>query len=171
METVKHGRKLFARTVNRPSFGRTIIFCIHLQDAKSILAPAELLPESAIARQAGKLLKKYPDNPNLQRMLMQITNPKVRESDKQSILALMHSEVAELVRLACDTRSLPKPFVCIHAHRSGQSGASGTQSLPNHLLPLFPIAQTIGLRPQCICFHALGLALFLSLPLPLSVLI
>mmetsp|Transcript_26896 Transcript_26896/g.62460 ORF Transcript_26896/g.62460 Transcript_26896/m.62460 type:complete len:82 (+) Transcript_26896:3-248(+) len=59
-------------------------------------APAELLPESTIARQAGKLMKKHPESENLQKMLLQITNPKVPESDKQALLALMTVESAEL---------------------------------------------------------------------------
>lgn len=59
-------------------------------------APAELLPESTVAKQAGKLIKRHPESEILQRLLLQITNPRTPESDKQSLLALMNVEVAEL---------------------------------------------------------------------------
>ena len=54
-------------------------------------SPAEL-PQSGMIKQAAKLAEKFPDSPNMQRMLQQITNPKVSAADKGGILALMNSE-------------------------------------------------------------------------------
>jgi hypothetical protein len=63
---------------------------------------SEMVPikQSALEKQAALLAQRFPDSQILQRMLLQVQNPKVLEADKRGILALMNSEVQMLAEEA-----------------------------------------------------------------------